>query len=152
AGIALAEEGAPEATEALLDALRTPEHLLDALDSAPHLPDERVRDRVAFMATAVLGSRLIVTAAGRAPARLRDPRGFQVLRDLLTGFRTQGRTLAVQTIGELRLTELAPDLARLSRRPRAVDPNALASSLADLAPSAPTAAEALRKLADRRDE
>lgn len=151
AGIALAEEGVPAATEALLDALRTPEHLLDALDSAPHLPDARVRDRVAFMATAVLGSRLIVAAAGRALARMRDPRGFQVLRELLTGFRTQGRTLAVQTIGELRLSELAPDLARLSERPRAVDPTALAASLADLAESAPTAAAALQKLAQRRD-
>jgi HEAT repeat protein len=151
AGIALAEEAHPEATDALLEALSDPEHLLDALDVAPHLPDERVRERVAFMATAVLGSRLITAAAGRALARMQDPRGFSVLRDLLTGFRTQGRTLAVQTIGELRLAELSHELVRLSERPRAVDPAALATSLASLAERDPGAAEALQKLASRTD-
>jgi HEAT repeat protein len=151
AGIALAEEAHPDATDALLEALSDPEHLLDALDVAPQLPDERVRERVAFMATAVLGSRLITAAAGRALARMHDPRGFSVLRDLLTGFRTQGRTLAVQTIGELRLSELAHELVRLSERPRAVDPAALATSLANLAERDPGAAQALQKLASRSD-
>jgi HEAT repeat protein len=152
AAIALAEEGDRAAVEPLLEALRDPEHLLDALDVAPHLPDERIRERVAFMAQGVLASRLIVAAAGRALARMQDPRGVQVLRDLLFGFRSHGRTLAVQTIGELQLSELTSDLVRLSERPRAVDPSALASSLANLASSAPAAAQALRKLADRGDE
>lgn len=151
AGIALAEEGEPEATGALLDALGDPEHLLDALDVAPLLSDDRIREKVAFMAGTVLGSRLIAAAAGRALARMKDPRGIRVLRDLLTGFRSQGRTLAVQTIGELRLSELAEDLVRLSARPRAVDPIALATSLQLLSQQAPTASEALRKLSNRRD-
>jgi HEAT repeat protein len=151
AGIALAEEARPEAADALLEALSDPEHLLDALDVAPQLPDERVRERVAFMATAVLGSRLIAAAAGRALARMHDPRGFSVLRDLLTGFRTQGRTLAVQTIGELQLSELSNELVRLSEHPRAVDPSALATSLANLAERDPGAARALQKLANRTD-
>ncbi|HET6332721.1 MAG TPA: HEAT repeat domain-containing protein [Polyangiales bacterium] len=152
AGIALAEEGEREAADALLVALSDPQHLLDALDVAPLLPDERVREKVAFMAGAVLGSRLIVAAAGRALARMKDPRGIQVLRDLLTGFRTQGRTLAVQTIGELRLSDLTGDLIRLSERPRAVDPTALAATLAILAEAAPTASRALEVLSNRRDE
>jgi len=104
------------------------------------------------MAQGVLASRLIVAAAGRALARMQDPRGVRVLRDLLSGFRSHGRTLAVQTIGELQLSELASDLVRLSERPRAVDPSVLATSLASLASSAPAAALALRKLADRSDE
>jgi HEAT repeat protein len=152
AAIALAEEGDRAAVEPLLEALRDPEHLLDALDVAPHVPDERIREHVAFMARGVLASRLIVAAAGRALARMKDPRGVQVLRDLLFGFRSHGRTLAVQTIGELQLSELTSDLVRLSERPRAVDPSALASSLASLSSSAPAAAQALRKLADRSDE
>jgi HEAT repeat protein len=152
AGIALAEEGEAEAADALLDALRDPEHLLDALDVAPLIDDERVREKVAFMAGAVLGSRLIAAAAGRALARMRDPRGIQVLRDLLFGFRSQGRTLAVQTIGELRLSDLTDDLVRLSARPRAVDPTALAASLATLAADAPAAARALKGLSDRHDQ
>jgi HEAT repeat protein len=152
AAIALAEEGDRAAIEPLLEALSDPEHLLDALDVAPHLPDERIRERVAFMAQGVLASRLIVAAAGRALARMQDPRGVRVLRDLLSGFRSHGRTLAVQTIGELQLAELASDLVRLSERPRAVDPSALATSLASLASSAPAARQALQKLADRSDE
>jgi HEAT repeat protein len=152
AAIALAEAGERAAIEPLLEALSDPEHLLDALDVAPHVPDERIRERVAFMAQGVLASRLIVAAAGRALARMQDPRGLRVLRDLLSGFRSHGRTLAVQTIGELRLAELTSDLVRLSERPRAVDPSALATSLASLAPSTPAAARALQKLADRSDE
>lgn len=152
AAIALAEEGERDAVEPLLEALSDPEHLLDALDVAPHLPDERIRERIAFMAQGVLASRLIVAAAGRALARMHDPRGVCVLRDLLSGFRSHGRTLAVQTIGELKLAELASDLVRLSERPRAVDPGALAASLASLAPRAPEVARALQKLADRSDE
>ncbi|HKP56927.1 MAG TPA: HEAT repeat domain-containing protein, partial [Polyangiales bacterium] len=152
AGIALASFGDPAGTEALLDAIGDPDLALEALEAAPSLADDRVRERIAFMATSVLGSRLTAAAAARALARLGDPRAARCLRDLVRGFRTQGRSLAVQTIGELELTELAPDLVRLAERPRAVDPAALATSLTRLAPKAPEAAAALRQLAARTDE
>jgi HEAT repeat protein len=152
AGITLATFADPAGTDALLDAIDDSELVLDALEAAPQLPDERVRERLAFKAGSVLGSRLIAAAAARALARLGDPWGTRCLRELLRGFRTHGRNLAVQTIGELQLGELAPDLVRLAQRPRAVDPSTLATSLSRLASKAPEAAAALRQLAARADE
>jgi len=151
AGITLATFADPTGTDALLEAIDDPELALDALEAAPQLSDDRVRERLAFVAGSVLGSRLIAAAAARALARLGDPRGAHCLRELLRAFRTQGRSLAVQTIGELELVDLAPDLARLAQRPRAVDPSALVESLSRLASKAPEAAEALRQLATRSD-
>jgi HEAT repeat protein len=152
AGITLATFADATGVDALLQAIDDSELMLDALDAAPELSDERVRERLAFMAGSVLGSRLNAAAAARALARLGDPRGSHTLRELLRAFRTQGRNLAVQTIGELELIELAPDLARLAQHPRAVDPVVLAGSLSRLAPKAPEAAAALRHLAARSDE
>jgi HEAT repeat protein len=152
AGVTLAAHADPAGADALLEALGDSELVLDALEAAPQLSDARVRERLAFMAASVLGSRLITASAARALGRLGDARAAHCLRELLRGFRTQGRNPAVQAIGELELAELAPDLARLARRPRAVDPGTLAGSLARLAAKAPEAAAALRQLAARSDE
>ncbi len=152
AAIALAGAGDPRAADALLPALADKEHVFEALEVAPRLSDPRVREQVAFSASAVLGSRLITAAAGRALARMGDPRGIPTLRDVVGAWRTQGRTFAVQTIGELGLVDLLPEVIRLSERPRAVDPATLAESLSALAKHTPEAASALQKLAARSDE
>lgn len=159
AAILLAAALPERAAKALLAALAHPELTLDALDAAASLQAARPRaayvrelvERIASMAERVLGSRLVAAAAARALARMGDRRGVPALRALLGAFRTQGRNLVVETIGELELLELAPELCRLANRPRAVDPRTLAASLARLRDRDPQLARALRTLAERQD-
>jgi HEAT repeat protein len=136
----------------LAEALDDPELVLAALDAVPAVRDAALIERVAALTQRVLVSRLLVAAAARALARLGDRRAVPALREVLTAWRPQGRTHAVQTVGELQLVELAPELVALARRPRSVDPSVLATSLARLAPRSPDSAGALRQLADRPDE
>jgi hypothetical protein len=67
-------------------------------------------------------------------------------------FRSDGRGLAVQIAGELALTDLAEDLAELSRRPRGADPVVIAEALGRLAGESPIAKSALEVMARGSDE
>jgi HEAT repeat protein len=159
AAILLAPSHPERAAPALRSALAHPELTLDALDAAASLQAARPRnalvaelvEQIASMAERVLGSRLVAAAAARALARMGDARGVPALRAILGAFRTQGRNLAVQTIGELGLLELAPELGKLAKRPRAVDPRTLAASLHRLRDRDPQLARALQELAGRQD-
>ncbi len=152
AAIVLAQRGDAVACDALIAALDDPELVWAALDAAPHLNDPRLRDRIARLALSYLRSRMLKAAAGRALARMNDDLGVAALREVLEGFRAEGRTFAVETIGELRLTQLTPHLVRLARRPRGTDRVVLAKALGRLALDRPEARAALRQLALRDDE
>ena len=74
------------------------------------------------------------------------------LRAVLTALRSDARSYAVELVGELGEAALAPELARLAKRPRGVDPVVLAEALARLAPESDAAYAGLRTLAMRDDE
>ncbi|MCA9530058.1 MAG: hypothetical protein KC543_07975, partial [Myxococcales bacterium] len=86
-------------------------------------------------------------AAGGALAHLGDPRGADALRRVLRAWRSDGRGYAVATVGALRLTSLADEVARLADRPRGVDPDTLRVALSQLAPLSAAARTALERLA-----
>ena len=69
----------------------------------------------------------------------------------MRAWRSEGRSYAVEIVGELRIGELAPDLLRLARRPRGTDPETLVAALLALGDGNSQAAEGLRVLAGRSD-
>ncbi len=142
------DAGVPQLRQALAD----PSALFDALHALAELRDRQSADLVA----AVAGGLFLPLAARAAAARtlvvLEDPRGVAILRKLLTAWRADARSYAVQIAGELGITELAPELERLARRPRRVDTGLLAGSLAALAPCSDRALQGLRVLSRARGE
>jgi hypothetical protein len=56
------------------------------------------------------------------------------LREVLRAWRDDGRSFAVEVVGELRVHELRPELDRLLLRPRGVDPEQVHAALARLQP------------------
>ena len=100
----------------------------------------------------MLKPRTLKVAAARALCRLHDARGVDALRDVLRAFRSDGRSYAVQVVGELAIHELAGELLRLAHRQRGVDPAVLVEALAALLPESAPARAGLTLLARRNDE
>jgi HEAT repeat protein len=151
AAIALARLGSEAGKDELSSALADPELMVDALDAIGELALREAAPAIAPLALSVLRPWAVKVAAARALVRLRDPRGELALQQVLGAFRSGGRNYAVQVVGELRVTSLAPRLARLASRPRGTDPEVLAEALAALLPD-PDAAAGLRVLAGGRGE
>lgn len=148
AAVALARMGAPVPTGALMDALGNPDTVVDALDALGNPAHQDAADRIAAMGDALLRPLPVKAAAGRALARMGDPRGIVVLRRVLGAWRTDARNAAVAIIGELALAELAADVARLAEHPRGVDRETLRGTLQALAPHSDVARAALACLGD----
>lgn len=150
AALALARNGDDAGADALRHALDEPELVVEALDAIGALKLTRLCEPVATIAQSVLKPLALKVAAARALLRMQDARGAASLRDVLRAFRSDGRSYAVQVTGELRVTELAGELARLARRLRGTDPEVLVEALAALLP-APEARAGLTLLARRND-
>jgi HEAT repeat protein len=151
AALASARIGEPPDPEALRAALEDVELLPDALDAIAQHELRALQEDVALLAQSVLRPLPLKVAAARALIRLGDERGVSALRSVLRAFRSDGRSYAVQVVGELRVRALAPELLRLARRLRGTDPEALAVALAALLPEEPQLRAGLTRLARRSD-
>jgi HEAT repeat protein len=149
--LGLARIGEAPDAEALRSALGDPELLPEALEAIAALELRSLQEDAAAIAQSLLQPLAHKVAAARALIRLGDARGLPALRSVLRAFRADARSFAVQVVGELRLRELTPELLRLSRWPRGVDPEVLANALAELLGHDPAARSGLQRLARRRD-
>jgi HEAT repeat protein len=151
AALALARCAGEADAAALRAALAHPELALEALDAIGALDLQPLREDVAAIAESLLRPRALKVAAARALLRLRDSRGVASLRSALRAFRNEGRSHAVQVVGELRVQELAPELERLARRLRGAAPETLLDALVALLPHSDPARRGLQRLAQRDD-
>ena len=152
AALALAEMNDSSGVPLLRQALSEPSALLDALHALAELRDRESAELIAAVASGLFLPLAARAAAARTLVVLDDPRGVAILRKLLRSWRVAARSHAMQIAGELGITELATELERLARRPRRVDAELLAGSLAALAPSSQSAIQGLRVLARARGE
>jgi HEAT repeat protein len=130
----------------LLRALDARERPLEVPDALARLASERAREPLARQARSLFSPPHLRAAAGAALARMGDARGAAALRRVLTGFRPDARSYAVELAGEVRAEELVPELARLVERPRGVDLETLVYALACFRDH-PIARQALETLA-----
>ena len=152
AAIGLARLGDARGVPQLIVALDDRDRCLEAAWALGELKAAEAREPLARLAGSFLKPLAFKAAAAAALVRLGDERGVPALRGVLGALRWDARSYAVQLVGELRATELAPELAALARRPRGTDPVVLAEALAKLAPESEAAYAGLRTLALRDDE
>jgi len=151
AALGLARLGEAPDPDALRCAFADPELLPEVLDAIATLELHSLQEDAASIAQSVLKPLPHRVAAARALIRLGDARGLPALRSVLRALRGDARSFAVQVVGELRLGELTPELLRLVRWRRGVDPEVLVAALAALLVVDPSARRGLQRLARRRD-
>ena len=123
AALVLAKAAEPAAVPHLTAALAGPTTRLDALDGLSHYTLAEARAAVYTLGRRVLISPLYNAAAGRALLLMGDRnRAIECLRDALVALRREGRNLALETIRDFRVSELAGEVRRLERRARGADP------------------------------
>jgi HEAT repeat protein len=152
AAVALAKLGDERGVPVLRAALSNPSLLFESLQGLADLKDTTSADRIAELTQGVFRPMIVKVAAARALVLLDDARGVQTLRAVLTAWRFEARSFAVQVVGELRIHELAKQLKALAKRLRGTDPEVLAQALAELAPKSREAMDALRILAERKGD
>ena len=152
AAIGLARLGDGAGVAQLVRALGDRERCMEAAWALGEVGATEAIEPLATLAASFLKPLAFKAAAGAALVRLGDPRGVPALRAVLTALRSDARSYAVELVGELGEAALAPELARLAKRPRGVDPVVLAEALARLAPESDAAYAGLRTLAMRDDE
>jgi len=151
AALGLARLGEAPDPDALRSAFTEPELLPEALDAVATFQLHSLQDDAASIAQSVLKPLQHRVVAARALIRLGDARGLPALRSVLRAFRGDARSFAVQVVGELRLRELTPELLRLARWLRGVDPEVLVGALTALLLVDPGARRGLERLARRHD-
>lgn len=125
------------------------ERAFDAIEAIAAVGATERADDLARVARSFLKPLGLKGAAAAALARLGDPRGVPVLREIARAFRSDGRTYVAETIGMLGLDELAPELAELAERPRGVDLEVLVEAIGKLLPRHPELKRALETIAAR---
>ncbi len=151
AALALARLGETPDASALAPALADPELVVEVLDAIGGLQLRALHAEVVNIAESVFKPLAVKVAAARALLRLGDARGADTLRSVLRAFRSDGRSYAVQIAAELEVVALVPELNRLARRLRGVDPDVLVAALTRLLPLAEGARVGLALLARRSD-
>ena len=148
AALALATHGHRQALAELLLALEQPRRRLEAVQALAAYKNPEAIEAVSALSKAALKPPLLLAAAGRTLlAQGRRDEAVFALRRALRALRSEGRNHAVETIADGALHELAPELVRLARRPRGVDPELLLQTLVAIAPRCDAAVEALKELA-----
>lgn len=132
AAIALARTGNDAGADALVEALNDTDRCFEAAWALGELGVQPAREPLARLTSALFKPLAIKAAAAAALVRLDDPRGVPALKRVLTAFRSDARGYAAQLVGELGLTELRPELEKLSKNPRGADPQVVADALARL--------------------
>jgi HEAT repeat protein len=130
AGLALAALSDKRGEAELLRALHARERPLEVPDALARLASEHAREPLARQARSLFSPPHLRAAAGAALVRLGDARGAAALRRVVTGFRPDARSYAVELVGEVQAEELVPELVRLVERPRGVDLGTLVDALA----------------------
>lgn len=146
AALALAKLGDVRAIPRLRQLIGERDWALDAIVALGSLGAEEARDDLAYLSGRFFGNQIIKAAAAASLYQLGDPRGEEGLRSVLRAFRPDGRGYAVERVGELGIASLGEELAALARRPRGVDPVALAQALARIEPASEPARQALARL------
>jgi HEAT repeat protein len=152
AAIGLARIGERKSITTLIEALEDRDRAFEAAWALGELGANEAREPLARVAGAFLKPLAIKAGAAAALVRLGDPRGVAALRSVLTAFRADARSFAVQLVGELELEELVPELTELAARPRGCDLVVVAEALGKLAPKDERARAALDVLKRRDDE
>ena len=152
AAVALAKLGDPRGASVLRATLSDPTMLFENLQGLADLKDAASVDLIAELTQGIFRPMMVKVAAARALVLLGDARGVQTLRDVLTAWRWEARSFAVQVVGELKIYELSKQLKALSKRMRGTDPEVLARALAELAPENREAMSALRILAEHKGD
>jgi hypothetical protein len=114
----------------LLRALDARERPLEVPAALAALKSKRAVEPLGRLARSLFSAPHLRAAAGAALVRLGDARGSAALRRVLTGFRPDARSYAVELVGETRAVELVPELLRLVQRPRGTDLATLVEALA----------------------
>jgi hypothetical protein len=151
AALALAALDDKRGETELLRALHERERLLEVPGALAELGSANAREPLGRMASSLFTAPHVRAAVGAALLRLGDERGLRALRRVLTGFRPDARSYAVELVGETRAVGLLSELVALVRRPRGVDALTLADALAVFADQ-PAAQDGLRDLAKRQDD
>lgn len=151
AALALASLGDVRAQPILLSALARKERLIEVADALAHLKCKGSCDSLSKIALAFFTQPHVRAATGAALVRLGDSRGIQALRRVLTGFRPDARSFAVNLVADLDAIELVPELSRLSCRFRGADPFATVHALGRFANRSEEAKKALERTARRSD-
>jgi HEAT repeat protein len=134
AALSLARLGSTAGVAVLLAALSDSGRVLDALDALGGLTRVDTLQPIRILTLSLLRPLVVKVAAARTLLRLGDPHGVTALREVLRAWRDDGRSFAVEVVGELRVHELRPELDRLLLRPRGVDPEQVHAALARLQP------------------
>jgi HEAT repeat protein len=129
AALGLARLGSTAGLSVLLETLADPEHVLDALDALGGLDCPQASEPIRRLTLSVLRPLVVKVAAARALLRLGDPHGATALREVLRAWRSDGRAYAVEVASELQVRAVEPELVRLLRRPRGVDPERVRAAL-----------------------
>ncbi len=127
------------------------ERAYEAIEAIAALGSRERADDLAKLARSFLKPLELKAAAAAALAKLGDPRGVPVLRDIVRAFRSDARTYVAEAIGMLGLLELADELVVLAQRPRGADLVVVVESLAKLLPQKPALRSTLEQLAERDD-
>ncbi len=123
----------------------------DVIESLAALDATETADQLDRLARSYLKPLTLKAAAAAALAKMNDPRGVPVLREIVRAFRSDGRTYVAEVIGALGLVELADELVALARRPRGADLMVVVESLGSLAKQKRELYRALEDLAKRDD-
>ncbi len=150
AALALAKLADPRAIPRLRRLVDEKDWALDAVVALGALRAEDAREELAYLSGRFFGGLILKAAAAASLHQLGDPRGAEGLRAVLRALRPDGRSYAVERIGELRIASLGAELAALVRRPRGVDSVVLARSLSRLAAESAPAREALTRLSEEQ--
>ncbi|HEX6243229.1 MAG TPA: HEAT repeat domain-containing protein [Polyangiales bacterium] len=151
AALALAALDDKRGEAELLRALIERERLLEVAGALAELGCQRALEPLARLAGSLFTSPHVRAATGAALIRLGDVRGIAALRRVLTGFRPDARSYAVELVGETRALALLPQLVALVQRPRGVDPMTLVEALAEFG-GEPGVQAALHELGKRGDD
>jgi len=124
----------------------------EAIEAIAALGARERADDLAKVARSFLKPLELKAAAAAALAKLGDPRGVIVLRDIVRAFRSDARTYVAEAIGMLGLVELADELVALADKPRGADLGVVVDSLGKLLPQREDLRDVLERLGKRDDD
>lgn len=152
AALALSAIGDTRAERALLESLEARERVAEVALALAQLESQVAREPLARVAGSFFTAPHVRAAVGAALIKLGDRRGEGALRRVLTGFRPDARSYAVDLVRDCQCSALVPELTRLALRPRGADLLTIVDALATFASEIEPARRALTALADRPDD
>lgn len=147
AALALARFADPRAEAPLLEALGRRHRVAEVARALSQLGCEHAREPLAALARGLFTAPHLRAELGAALVGLGDARGTLALKQVLRGLRSDARGYALELACEVDAVGVVPELVRLTRRPRGVDPTLAVEALARFQRASPEARAALAALA-----